>query len=525
MRRVLPFLKLHSRQLPTSLFTFVATALLFTACPALNDTSDLTNTAGGGGNTSGAKCASSTDPSVLVAFFDPNQLSLGGSGFSCVGSIVLRDPNHSNTVVASFNNIKVNPSGTYLTADPISVVGDTIRLVAGVAYDLLISNANGAVVSSMTISSIGGPAQIANGYLNGIAIGNTAPPANTSAGRQGILFTDGAGFPWIGAVNSTGNILIQTGGTLGAPNGVATLVANSATGMKGTFGVGTTAPSSGYGLDVRGMINSSLSSSGLGGGIALTNTAKTNAYNASTPQNMTWRIVNTTSPYSDGLEFQTIDVNGSGGTGARMRLTDAAGARINDWLDVAGSACGLASFGNNLYLKQSDNAWKYANTHATIGGTAIQMGVCGGTGGAANQIMFLRANTPGTAGGTAAVSESMRIDHNGNLGIGTSTPAAKLDVAGKVKLGVGGYAFSSMQAGAVGNCASPGGLGTSGSVTFGTAFSGSPLVFIQLVDHDNAGPTSIRITPAPSSTGFSWQSWTGGVATAADCFYWMAIGP
>jgi hypothetical protein len=118
----------------------------------------------------------------------------------------------------------------------------------------------------------------------------------------------------------------------------------------------------------------------------------------------------------------------------------------------------LGSIGNNVYLNQSDNVWKYTNTHGNIGGTAIQFGACLG-GAAANQMIFLRTTTPGIAGATGTLSESMRISESGFVGIGTTTPGVPLDVVG-----------SSIQD-VVGN---GGGYGVYFSYWSGTAWLGGP---------------------------------------------------
>lgn len=76
-----------------------------------------------------------------------------------------------------------------------------------------------------------------------------------------------------------------------------------------------------------------------------------------------------------------------------------------------------AEFGSNLYL-DAGLSWRYIN-----GGFGTQYVQNVGT-----HVWYSAAS--GTAGGVATLNEVMRIDAAGNLGIGKSTPARKLDVAG-----------------------------------------------------------------------------------------------
>lgn len=61
-----------------------------------------------------------------------------------------------------------------------------------------------------------------------------------------------------------------------------------------------------------------------------------------------------------------------------------------------------------------------------------------GTGTVAKAVIFM------TGGTSQSSNERMRIDGNGNIGIGTTTPAAKLDVAGTYKLGTAGTVLTNM---------------------------------------------------------------------------------
>ena len=107
------------------------------------------------------------------------------------------------------------------------------------------------------------------------------------------------------------------------------------------------------------------------------------------------------------------------------------GVRVNGWLDLSSGQCGLGMVGNNVYFNNIDNVIKAANTHAGVGATAIQFNTCGaGT----NNMVFWRYSGATTANSNLSMTESMRIDSSGKVGIGTSAPTAKLEVAGHVEL-------------------------------------------------------------------------------------------
>ncbi|HEY9008837.1 MAG TPA: hypothetical protein VIM75_22030 [Ohtaekwangia sp.] len=61
-----------------------------------------------------------------------------------------------------------------------------------------------------------------------------------------------------------------------------------------------------------------------------------------------------------------------------------------------------------------------------------------GTGTSAKSLIFM------TGGTSQASNERMRIDGSGNVGIGTTTPAAKVDIAGTYKLGTAGTVLNNM---------------------------------------------------------------------------------
>jgi len=117
-----------------------------------------------------------------------------------------------------------------------------------------------------------------------------------------------------------------------------------------------------------------------------------------------------------GTSSPKTDLDLSSSTGPQITLTR------SDTLNNLGDTLGRLNFYN------SDASGDGANNAAIIEAIAAS-----GTGAHAN--LLFRTKSTGTDGSDAA--ESMRIDSSGNVGIGTASPAQKLDVDGNVNIGHG----------------------------------------------------------------------------------------
>jgi hypothetical protein len=91
-----------------------------------------------------------------------------------------------------------------------------------------------------------------------------------------------------------------------------------------------------------------------------------------------------------------------------------------------------SSYSTSGVLGGANNAYLYSTGNDFVIGNGI----------ASKNLRFF-------TGGTAASNEAMRIDGNGNVGIGTTTPAADLDVAGTFKLGTSGSVLNSIIKGSI----------------------------------------------------------------------------
>lgn len=80
--------------------------------------------------------------------------------------------------------------------------------------------------------------------------------------------------------------------------------------------------------------------------------------------------------------------------------------------------------GYNMYFS---GGWKYGKGSVSAYGAAVAVDTSTGT------MNYFMSNTAGNAGAAAMISTRMTLTQPGNLGIGTASPAQKLDVAGTIR--------------------------------------------------------------------------------------------
>jgi hypothetical protein len=245
------------------------------------------------------------------------------------------------------------------------------------------------------------------------------------------------------------NHLIKVADRTGASETGTALSIIGSNGGSGGFGV------SGGPVTIQGGDAYNIGGTGSGGNVFITGGGNYGSTDNPGSIVMSTRIGTTTNERMRILGNGNVGI-GTSSPGALLDVVGAAnGIRVNSWLSAGSSVCGIGYVGTNLYRNASDNVWRFTNSNGTIGGTAINFNDCSGT---PNQISFVRALGPSTANAIATVVESMRIDQNGRVGIGTTAPQAPLDVTFTQNIFLsptGSTFFNSFNGGTLSCCGNP----------------------------------------------------------------------
>lgn len=98
------------------------------------------------------------------------------------------------------------------------------------------------------------------------------------------------------------------------------------------------------------------------------------------------------------------------------------------WADISSNQAGRGIFGGNMYTDHSPSAFKYSETHASIGGMAFAVNYPSW-----NQASVITSGTTSSTAGTAfAPVTVITFDYTGKVGIGCTAPQYPLHVVGNM---------------------------------------------------------------------------------------------
>jgi hypothetical protein len=338
------------------------------------------------------------------------------------------------------------------TVDPISATTNQIRMGAagfmafriGTAFDFNLDSYNSAFpinvynVSSAGVHkwSVAGSEQMRL-TSTGLGIGTSTPYGKLTVLPNGTFTTPTqANQITVGESSANTGFRMQlgymlTGGTTwqgsiqAFTSGVAgNLILN---GDGGNVGIGTSSP--GVKLDVVGVARASTSvvspafyGSGTGVTEYMDSLGTTGMYVTGAGASPS----NSIRFFSVGTTTATLDSSGNLGLGVTPSANSLSGSGYRG-LEV-GSVAGYGLYvGGYEFYAQSNTYYNSGFKYANSGRAALQYVQASG------QHQWFTAPS-GTAGNAISFSQVMTLDANGNLGVGTTSPGAKLDVAGTARV-------------------------------------------------------------------------------------------
>jgi hypothetical protein len=391
----------------------------------------------------------SVDGSANVAFTNKfivqgtTDTGLSGAQFlGALGTGIVKNTTSTGvlSIAASGTDYAPATSGSAILYGNGSGGFSSVTIGTGVSFAAGTLSATG---SGGTVTSVG-----FTGGLITVATATTTP-AFTVAGTSGGIPYFSSASTWATSAALTANALMIGGGAGSAPattttgTGVLTALGVNvgSAGAFITFNGALGTPSSGTVTNLTGT-----ASININGTVGAT-TANTGAF---TNLSYTGTFTGGTGVIAIGTNQIYKDASGNVGIGtsspsAQLNVSGAGQTTAN--LTDAGSKLGtIYAYSPNAGV--GDGGAILLGAASSVGQTTPQWAikallVSGGVNGRGDLAFSRRVNTSDTA-----LTEAMRIDSSGNVGIGTSSPTGKLDVAGTIK--TLGYTVATLPTGVVG---------------------------------------------------------------------------
>jgi len=383
----------------------------------------------------------------------------------------------------------------------LAVLGNVGIGTSSPAYKLAVSNGTQTGLMNPRASAAGG-----------LAVGTDVASAGHVLNLAGDLAGGGTGggvnVAYYSSASSTWNAAISIRNTASAYSNLLLMPDG------GNVGIGTSSP--GYKLDVSGQVRALEGGTGSGDGglIGSTGSASGNAgvlfqTNATSRWNLTTQGADGANLrfYNYALASTVATFDSSGNLGLGVIPSGWTPGRAIE-VGVAGSALYGFSAGTTILTAGAyyDGSWRYANS--TTKPTFYNQ---------ADGLHYWYTAPSGTAGNAISFTQAMTLDASGNLGVGTTSPDAKLDVTVAAGLAAifgsesaanayTGWKYNSTTLGYVGN--GSGVNGGSGATDFGIGSTGARALTFGTNDTERARITSGGYFKA-SSTG-AYLGSTGG---------------